>query len=299
MSTSPKDDSNQAAKPKRTWFKVRVVAAALVLLIGFGAWLSWRNGLPPRVIAPLSQGRVYLDVPQMTLYTFPPLQADGFYATTNFSVTSSTAITFTWANATGVGLPVRFVLRDNGLAEAGPANGFVFRPAESGAGFRFAANKPGIGGVVYSTWAMDYEIRELAANDWLGEDRWIEVDYALAAVSSCVCDLPAANTTLPPPGTLTPVGSPVHARYDSGFAWSFSVSVHQVSLPEGPFLHSLPLVSLPAGTAGTIRVVLQSSFRWGAGDDYVMNMGASNGANVSLQLYVDTRFGSLLAESIP
>lgn len=299
MSAPPSQDTAPRKKGRGRWFKVRVVLAVLVLVIGFTLYLNWRNSLPPSQISLLSQGRIYLDAPLMTLYTFPSLTVDGFHVQTNVTFSPSTTFAFAWANVTGGDLPVLFVLTDGGPFQGDASGGFTFRPTGFGAQSDFAAVRPGSSGVVLVRWAMDYTVRLMAQHAWFSDVRWVEVDYTLDAWGWFTGNLPAGNVSAPSSADLVPVGPPVRFTYGPGYVWSYGVSVLDGPLPMRTFAYRLPAISIPAGSEGTLTAVLASSFHWGPGDDYRMRMGASDATNVSLQLYLDGRFGSLLAEPVP
>ncbi len=305
------EGSVPATKKKGSrWLKVRVILAALVLVIGFTLYLSWRNGLPPTVVQELASGQTYLDVPLMTMYT-PSLAVPGFATEANVTFAASTSyatrFTFTWGAVNGTSLPVRFVMipspsNDSGSSFAPAAsNGFLFFPAGQASGAThttgFSTVKSGAEGLVSELWRMDYVVREMSVHDWFGEDRWIEVNYALTIAYGRIGDLPAANTTAPLPGDLIPLGAPLVVSYGAGYPWSYRWSIRDVSLPAGGFHHAAGAVALDAGTAGTIHTILGCAFEWGPDDDYQIHASGSGPANLSLQLLVDMRFGSLLVKS--
>lgn len=313
ISTSPTDGP---ARPKKTggrWFKVRVVLAALVLLIGLTLYFNWRNGLSPRVVQEIGTGHAYLDVAIMTIYT-PSLAVPGFATGVNVSFVATTSyatrLTFTWGSVNGTSMRVRFVLTPSPLDDSngpsfapGPSNGFLFLPAGQPLGgvvssmLVFGVVKPGADGVWSETWRMDYAVRKMSAHDWCSEDQWIEVDYSLTPTFVMFGYLPAANTTAPHPSDLAPLGSPLVVSYAAGYPWSYRWTIRDFSLPAGGFRHTVGTVDLDAGTVGTIRATIGSTFQWGPNDGYEIHASGSGPANLSLQMYVDIRFGSLRVES--
>lgn len=288
----------ETAPPKKAgrgrWFKVRVVLAVLVLVIGFTIYLNWRNSLPPTEVQRLSTGTAYIDVPLMTLFTFPSINAPGFYVRTNLSFAPSSSFTFAWTNLSGDGLPVQFVLSPTGPFQTGASGGFSFSPSGFAVGSDYAAVRPGLAGALVARWALNYTVRLMSQHDWFTDDRWLEVDYSLQEWGWSVGDLPIANTTAPSPSDLVPVSGPLQFSYGPGFAWTYGASVHDQALPQDTFSHPLPRISFEAGNLATLSAVLVSSFHWGAADDYRMTMGAADGANVTLRVFLDVRFGSLV-----
>ncbi len=285
-------------KPRSRWLKVRVAIAAVLILAAFLVYLNGRNQAPPRVLAVLSHGRAYLDVPVMTFYTSPDFGSPGFLTVTNYSLAALSRLSFAWSGVTGSSLPVRFVLSSGGPFTADASGGFAFSPTSMGPGTGASDVRHGVQAAQVARWVMDYTAREMAVYDWLGEDHWIEVDYGLANPSNCLCNLPTANTSAPSPADLAPVGSPMNLSVDSGILWSYQVSVDTVSLPVTVFHHGLPTISFPLGGLGNVSATLTSTFQWGPGSDYVMQVSGTGPVNVSLQVYVDTRFGSLLMEPL-
>ncbi len=297
MSASAPAPSPQK-KPRGAWFKVRVVIAAVLVFAAFLVYLNGRNQAPPRVLAVLSQGRAYLDVPVMTFYTPSDFGAPNLLTVTNYSFAASSRLSFAWFGVSGASLPVRFVLTSSGPFLVDASGGFTFSPTTMGLGTGATDYYPGAQAAQVAHWVMDYTVRELAVYDWLGEDRWIEVDYDLASPSGCLCNLPTANTSAPLPADLAPVGIPVNLTVDNGILWSYEVSVDTAPLPVTVFHHALPSLRFSLGGLGNISATLTSTFQWGPGADYVMRMSGTGPANVSFQVYLDTRFGSLLMEPL-
>ena len=106
--------------------------------------------------------------------------------------------------------------------------------------------------------------------------------------------LPAPNVTSPSSGDLTPVGGPISLHYGRGLPWQYNVSIHQFAGPDRAFLHSVPPVDLDAGPIGHLTAVLTASFSWGRAEDDLLGLSGSDGVNVTLQFYLDARFGALL-----
>lgn len=304
----------EAPKKKgRRWsFRVRVVLAALVLLIGFTLYFNWRNQLPPTEVAELGSGRAYLDVPIAAFYT-PSLSVAGFVTSANVSFVATasyaTRVTFTWKDVRGTNLPVHFVVTSAMVGsseriDAGPSNGFLFLPVgqpvppTTSSRTTYSTTKPGSDGLFWETWRMEYKVREMSVHDWLQDDHWLEVDYTITSVFAEIGYMPAANVTHPQADDLVPIGGRLNVSYQAGFPWSYAWTIHNVAMPTGPFIHAVGGVALDAGTAGTIRANLTSAFEWGPNDDNEIHASGSGPANLSLQVYADMRFGSLVVESL-
>lgn len=314
LGASTTEAAAPAKKGRGRWFKARVILTALVLVIGFGLYLNWRNTLPATVIGEVGSGHAYLDVPIVAFYT-PGLTAPGFLTSANvtFVATPSyaTRFTFTWDDVRGTSLPVRFVVTPDagsGLPgeriDAGPPDGFLFYPAGEAVppvtsnAITYGTVNPGADGLYWKTWRIDYSVREMSVHDWLQDDHWLEVDYSITGVFAEIGMMPAANTTHPQPADLVPIGGPLNVSYQAGFPWAYGWTLRNTAMPPGPFTHSVGSVAFSGGTAGTIEANLTSAFTWGPNDKYEIRASGSGPAVLSLQVYVDMRFGSLLVEPL-
>jgi len=54
------------------------------------------------------------------------------------------------------------------------------------------------------------------------------------------------------------------------------------------------MVILHAGSVGDLVAVLSSTFAWNSAGDDRLGLSGTDGVDVTLQFYVDNRFGSLL-----
>ena len=284
-------------KGRGRWFKVRVVIAAILLLAAFLLYMNARNNAPPRVLAVLGQGQIDLNVPVMTAYAFPNVTSPGFWAETNYTFAGPSTMTFRWTEVSGTSLPVRFA-----LATGAGDSAFALAP-DGGLNYSFggisgSAGVPDQAVALVSEWVMNYTVREMATYAWFGENRWIEVDYRVTNPGWCFCDLAAAHVSPPGPGDAVAVGSPVHLIVSQSLPWNYGVSLQTVTLPVTTYENTLPSLTIPLGGQGNLTAALASSFAWGAKDGYVMRMGGTGPANVNVQVYLDTRFGSLFAESV-
>lgn len=314
MSAPEGAPATPAKRGRGRWFKLRVVLAVLVLVIGFTLYLNWRNGLPPTVVGTLGSGHGFVDVPLAAFYT-PNLSVPGFSTTANVSLAATpsfaTHITFTWTDVRGTSLPVQLVFvptpGSNSPGEAfgpGPSNGFLYYldgvPAAPVTLLRttYGTVAAGADGLVWATWRVNYSAREMSVHDWLRDDHWVEVEYSITPVLYQVGSMPAANVSHPQRGDLQPIGGPLRVSYQAGFPWSYSWTIHNVPMPPGPFTRTVGSVAFNAGSAGTVGANLTASFQWGPNDNNEVQASGSGPANLSLQVYVDMRFGSLLVESL-
>lgn len=294
-------------RPNR-WFKVRVVIAACILVFGFGYYLVWRNGLPPRVVSEIASGTVFLDVPLLALYT-PSLQVANYSTLANVSIVDvfgspATRWTFTWASMDGSPLPAQFVLvppssNETGPSEfsPGPGNGFLVHSegehSPGSSGVTFAIDRPGANAAFSEVWRMDFVVRAMTAHDWFGEHTWNEVDYSLESVSALIDYMPVSNSTPPLPSDLRAFGTPFGIEYGAGIPWSLEFSIREAPLPASGFSRSFGPVSLDAGTLGVLSLGLSVGFQWGPHDGNVVLLSGSGPASLRLQPYLDMRYGSL------
>ena len=294
LPTTPPPRPVPAKKTRGRWFKVRVIGTVLILVIGFGLYLNWRNSLPPREVGVLSQGQLYLDVPLMTFYTFGALDVQGFHTSVEVSFAPTSLLVLAWEDAHAGGLPVSFVVSSGGGFESAGSGGFAFFLGGApvlGPG----SAQPGISAVLVSKWVLNYTVREMAFHDWLSDVPFLEVDVRPSVWGWSELLLPGANTTAPSASDLAPVGSPVRGIIDPGIPWSMNLSVHDLTLPQSRFVHVLPPITFPGGSAGPVTVTLSASFSWSKADTYKTGMWGSGAVNLSYQPFVDLRFGSIVA----
>jgi hypothetical protein len=266
----------------------------------------------PREVARLGGGAVLLNVPLMTMYTAPDLRVRGFGTSVDLHWSSalagpSTNFTFQWSRVTGTSLPVRFVF-DPGpphpFFTGGPANGFVYLPAGACSSPCLSQSEDALSLAIgaqdayFAIWRMNYTVHEMQAMQNHVNETWLQVNYSFSPRVRGTEGLPAANVTVPGPTDLRPVGNPVHVLYGSGLSWRYNVSIHDFVPPEVSFRRSLPPVVFNAGLVGNLTAVLSSSFAWGPAEDYHLGLSGTNGVSVTLQFYVDDRFGSLLVRYV-
>ncbi len=266
----------------------------------------------PREVARLGEGSVLLDFPLMTIYSAPDLKVHGFGTTAELywsssSTGPSTNITFEWSHATGTSLPVHFVFDPGGPHPyfiAGPEDGFVYLAAGEcsfpclSQSEDFLTWMIGAQDAYFVVWRMDYSVHEMQAMRNHVNETWLQVKYSFSPRVGGTESLPAANATVAGPADLLPIGDPVTLSYGRGLSWRYNVSIRQFPLPDAPFRHSLPLVVFNAGSAGNLTAILSSSFAWGPAQDYRLGLSGTNGVNVTMQFYLDDRFGALLVRYV-
>ena len=313
-------------RPVRGFRGVAIVVVAAVLLSAGGAlfYVLRPSGQPvatlppgsppdvgnttPREIRKLSEGQAILDVPLMTFYSAPALNVRGFGTSAELSMSSSSAgpsssFTFVWDQVTGTNLPVRFSF-DPGPPHPyfakGPPDGFVYLPAGEciadclRTGWGDATQRVGAKLAYFVIWRMDYSVHEMQAMRNHVNESWLQVNFSFSPRVEGTEGLPAPNVTSPSSGDLTPVGGPISLHYGRGLPWQYNVSIHQFAGPDRAFLHSVPPVDLDAGPIGHLTAVLTASFSWGPAEDDLLGLSGSDGVNVTLQFYLDARFGALL-----
>ncbi len=268
--------------------------------------------IAPHVVARLGNGSTWLDVPLMTLYSAPKLNVKGFATSVNLTWTSysgepSANITFQWGNVTGSSLPVHFVLDKAPYVYflQGPADGFTYLPAglcvTSCISWSETTSTRNVGeqGVNAVLWRMNYTLLKMAATVDSVNETWIQVNYSFRPLLEIIGEpLPFANVTAPTSADLVAVGMPVTLDYSKGSAWQYNASVHDFPMPPAAFHNSLPAIVIHAGNLN-LTAVLSSQFGWGPPDDNWIGLSGTDGANVTLQFYMDARFGALLVQYVP
>lgn len=270
---------------------------------------------PAREVAILGNGSMILDVPLMTMYSAPRLPVKGFATSVevsfaSFSAAPSSKFSFQWALQSKTDLPVRFVLETSSatgaftpVLVAGPGNDFAVYPAGLCVSPCIANREVtstelvGNQGLISAKWEMKYTVGLMAQSREFGGGRWLQVNYVLHPIAlSFGVSLPYANVTSPAPSDLVAVDGPVHLTSVPGVSWRYNVSVHDFPQAPTPSRYSLPAVVLHAGSMGDLVAVLSSTFAWNSAGDDRLGLSGTDGVDVTLQFYVDTRFGSLLVQ---
>ncbi len=295
-STAP---SGREKPDRRKWSLGRKIFAVLgaLILVFVGAYVvyGYLNGLPPEVLSTGGHGQVYLDVVFMTVYPPSIPGATDFNVTVTATFANGWHIPFSWGSVSGSALPVRFVLTPSDPFVSGPADGFVF--SESGTGpTSITAVGPHPPGAFVTLWSMNYSVRELSSWEGFGQVTWLEVDYALTALSLSFGDpLPVANVSAPVPSDLLPAGivDNLNLSLRPGYLWPVAHDIYNATSPSPTFHHTLPPVTFDAGSQGSFTASLTSAFQWAKGDNYRVAMSFSGNLHGYLTWYWDERFGSL------
>lgn len=331
VSTSSSPESVPAATPhdsgeprRRTSVSALAVVCLVVIAsaVGYVLYSAFQEpgavNVPAHVVAYLANASLWLDVPLMTLYTAPALQERGFNTNMSLSMWSffdspSANVTFRWGNVSGIGEPVRFVLAptvgdSSGTAfRRGPSDGFIVLPAgnatRSGSdqGWEHGISTEGSQNVYHELWRMNYSAVRMSETVSSAERRWLQVNYSLVDTLGIFDALPSANTSAPSTGDWVAVSGNVTLVLPKGATYYTLQEVHNVTLPAGPFRHTMSPLGLYLGGAGYITASLTSEFGWGAGAHYWLGwgVGPTNGANITWRYVVDARFGSLALQFLP
>ncbi len=129
-----------------------------------------------------------------------------------------------------------------------------------------------------------------------GSYSWLEVRYRFGSAVLGTCDAGAFcwtdyNVTEPTAQDLEVIGPPLVINVYSGVGQVTPFDVHDWVDPSRIFHTTFPGPAFKAGVYGSIRTSLRSSFAWGSASDEVFAIiGAGN---VTMELFIDTRFGNL------
>lgn len=315
-----------AGQPRRMPALMVVLAVAIIVVVALVGYALLRvlstpptTNVPPHVVAVLSEGFTFLDVPLMTFYTAPQVPLKGFHTNMSYSFASqsrgpSANFTFEWQNARGIIEPVRFVIESTDTnssfqpTASGFPDGFVYLPAGVcrapciREGWELGMSGVGIQYLESELWLMNYTVARMSATTASVEQTWIQVNYSLVRLGGFGDSLPRSNVTVPTSSDLVPVGGVETIGYSKGGEWYELASAGSSTPSNMSFRHTLPPVVFNLGTAGNLAVDLTSEFRWNAASGYWLGwgFGPENGSGtISRQYYLDARFGGLLVQFLP
>ena len=316
-----------AAPVRRRWTAIVVVLVVVVItalaVVGTSYLFSQAPQIPPskapvnvapHVVEFLGNGTSYFDFPYTILYTAPALGVKGFSTAANITYASfrggpAAHLSLSWHPVNGPPLPVVFsfmpanrssfadvfVRSANGGLQFDPA-GECSSPCIREANTLTATN-PGSMGVVALKLAMAYQVTRMASTVNSTNASWIQVNYTLRTLSvNLGIQAPFANGTAPTAADLLVAGAPVYLNYSKGYTWSYDQDVHAFDLSAQRFVNSLPAISISTSKVA-FNATLTSAFDWDSTSDNHLQLSGSG--PVTLQFYVDKRFGTLFVEYVP
>ncbi len=329
MEGVPPDDGSLASTLERSRPKVRpirilvVVLACVVVASTAAVYLS--RPVPvtpapgprpptyptpyPTLVEPLGSGNFTLTLPLLSL-TNPdnasvPNVTFTSYASFSSGYSGISAINYTWTNASEVGLPVRFLLDPSETGWTAGPGWFVVQPGgacSEGCSERvwWDWKPPGLTYFPVLEIYVSYVVTRVTLAPPLDALSWLDVTYRFGGTTSGGClGIPGhavycdANVSEPSAADLTPAGSVQTVPLNPYYASSVTFPVQQFVDPSQVFHLTLPPISFDAGSYGTIRAQLVSSFSWGTASDASFQVQGMADHNVTIQFYIDNRFGSL------
>jgi hypothetical protein len=285
-------------------------AVALVVALGvFHILVPLRAPSSVRSTELLGRGDMILHVPIMTMYTAPPLPGQSITSNVTWSVRSthngpSTSYHLGWKVLSGPAVPVRFVLNstfsDPNAGSTGPSEGrdeFSYYPAGTcglgctDRGLDQRVSGPGVADVVYVIWKLTYAVLNVTETSGAAHSSFLEVDFSLSPMGSVGEPMPAANVSRPSAKDLASVAI-------ENIPAGNQLTISARGLPAVPniFRHDATTAAFDAGRLGTLTARLTTQYSWSSVDDYRLSFSATT--NVSLQFFLDLRFGSLLIEYV-
>lgn len=250
--------------------------------------------------------------PVMTLYT-PVVVPENvtFRARTTFGSSQrgeSANLSYVWTNVTDSPLSVRFSLGPGSdMGRPGPHDGFILEPAGCGScassSFSLDVKTPNPMGGIFLTAEINYTVWKATPAPSAGGGPFLEVVYRFTDVTLMGLLLPMSTVFVGPPTSsdLLVIGGPQNASVGSVW-YNNQFRVQDLPLPVSIFHERLPPVRFDAGPLGAFSAEPVSSFEWNSGGQYTLFLESpqwSNSIFLHLQLYLDTRFGSLFPVVLP
>ena len=145
--------------------------------------------------------------------------------------------------------------------------------------------------VVHVIWKMTYAVLNVTETSGAARSSFLEVDYSLSPMGSVGEPMPAANVSRPSAKDLASVAI-------ENVPAGNQITISARGLPQVPnvFSHDATTAAFDAGRLGTLTARLTTQYSWSSVDDYRLSFSTTT--NVSLQFFLDLRFGSLLIEYI-
>ena len=288
------------------------VGCAVALIVALGVidiFMPLRSPSSVRSTEFLGRGDMILHVPIMTMYTAPPLPGQSVASNVTWSIRSthngpSTAYVLGWRLLSGPCVTVRFVLNttfsDPNAGSIGPSetrDEFSYYPAGTcGLGCTERGLEQKVGGlgvadVVHVIWKMTYAVLNVTETSGAARSSFLEVDYSLSPMGSVGEPMPAANVSRPSAKDLASVAI-------ENVPAGNQITISARGLPQVPnvFSHDATTAAFDAGRLGTLTAHLTTQYSWSSVDDYRLSFSTTT--NVSLQFFLDLRFGSLLIEYV-
>lgn len=328
MEGSPPDDGSLASvseRPRRPGRRVRIVVTLLAVIVAASTAAVYLNRPAPPPPAPPPSGPPSYPTPYPTLVkqvgsgvfnlTLPlmtshnpdngsiPNVTFASYVSFSSGYNGVSAINYTWTNITGTRMPVRFLLDPSQAGyDAGP-QWFIWWPAGAcgeGCSMRQGWNAvhENVTMVAYTIVYVSYTVYEVTLARPLDAFSWLDVVYHFGGSSSggtyvgsfCSCDEPF---TEPSASELRAVGPPLTLGMDPIQSQAYNYNVGDFVDPSEVFHTVLSPRSFDAGPYGVIRAQPVSSFAWGTASQASFRVEGTANHNLTIQMYIDTRFGGM------
>lgn len=314
------DSQGQRTRPRLEARGVRVIGILLALALAsaaFAVYLTAPRGAPPSggrqqsgspfiiVYQQVGEGQVNLTFPLMEARNPDNASVKNISFRTHMDFSSGpngrSDINYSWIGHSDSGLPVVIEYDPQAIGFLSGPNWLVLTP---GGGCVDSCYMSMGWTVVWSNsttlavqeFYMTYTVYRATIVQPEGSSSWLEVRYRFGSSVVGTCDAGAHcwtdfTATEPMPQDLEVIGPPLVINVYSGVGQVTPFDVHDWVDPARVFHTTFPGPTFDAGVYGGIRTSLRSSFAWGSASDEVFSIAGDG--NVSMELYVDTRFGNL------
>ncbi len=298
-------------QPRLARWQVRVVAGLLALAVASAALALYLNA-PRRTPAPggsqgsgspfvilyerVSEGQASLTLPYMEARN--PDNASvkniSFRTDLDFSTGANglSEINYSWLGESDSGMPV--VMEYDAQPPGFPSGPNWLAMMPGGVGWIVTGSNDTA--LALQEFLLPYTVYRATLFQPSGTYSWLEVRYHLGLSVAGMC-MPGAycwtnfNVTEPTPQDLEVIGPPLVIGVYSGVGQVTPFDVHDYVDPTRVFHTRFPGPSFDAGAYGRIQTSLRSSFAWGSTADQVFSVRGLG--NLTMELYIDTRFGNL------